>query len=105
MYHGHYAAINIHQRLRQQKFGVKPAFVKIQEAAPMICLAIAGSAAGYNEVEGVISGREVLELYFREDLGLESRFFSIFSFCDVLFCADCFLVCWNYLGLGRAIEA
>lgn len=75
MYHGHYAAINIHQRMRAEVFGQKPVFAQIQEAAPMICLAIAQSAAGYNDVQGVISGPEVLELYFRGDLGLESEYF------------------------------
>ena len=74
MYHGHYAAINIHQRMLEAHFNRKPSFVQIQEAAPMICLAIAQSAAGYNEVQGVISGGEVLELYFKSDLGLESKY-------------------------------
>lgn len=77
MYNGHFAAINIHQRMMAERFGTTPKFVEIQKATPMICLAIANSAAGYNDFEGVISGEEVLQLYFRNDLGLDSMLLSI----------------------------
>lgn len=59
----------------QRRNNTTPKFVEIQKAAPMICLAIGKSAAGYNNFEGVISGKEVLDLYFREDLGHESMYF------------------------------
>ena len=83
MYHGHYAAMNIHQKMLKERHSVTPKFVEIQKAAPMICLAIGKSAAGYNDFQGVISGKDVLDLYFREDLGFESM-----SHLSAFYCAQ-----------------
>ncbi|KAL1954141.1 hypothetical protein VTO42DRAFT_1721 [Malbranchea cinnamomea] len=85
MYHGHYAAMNIHQRMLHERFGTPPKFVELMEPVPTICLAIANSAVGYSPDQGVISGEDVLQLYFNDDLG--------------------FKICWNYLGLGNPATA
>jgi hypothetical protein len=72
MHQGHYAAINIHQRMLSQRTGSAPQFAEIQKMAPVICLAIGRTAVGYNDYEGVIEGEDMLRLYFRDDLGFGS---------------------------------
>ncbi|KAG6019049.1 hypothetical protein E4U19_007634 [Claviceps sp. Clav32 group G5] len=79
MHTGHYAAHNIHQLVLQRYTGQEPAFVELDEVAPMIGLAV-GAKAVASGPEGTIFGEDVLKAYFKNDLG--------------------FTICWDWMGLG-----
>ncbi|KAG6141427.1 hypothetical protein E4U22_007237 [Claviceps purpurea] len=79
MHTGHYAAHNIHQLVLQRYTGQEPAFVELDDVAPMIGLAV-GAKAVASGPEGTIFGEDVLKAYFKHDLG--------------------FTICWDWMGLG-----
>ncbi|PTB61787.1 FAD/NAD(P)-binding domain-containing protein [Trichoderma citrinoviride] len=83
MHGGHYIAHNIHQSvLRQQDAQHEPRFQHLQEIPPMIGLAVGKNAVAYSPDGGLISGPEVMQAYFRDDLG--------------------WAICWEYMQLdGR----
>ncbi|KAL7948202.1 hypothetical protein V8C42DRAFT_244780 [Trichoderma barbatum] len=80
MHGGHYVAYNIHQSVLQQIAQHKPKFQELQEIPPMIGLAVGKNAVAYGPDVGVVTGPEVMEAYFRDDLGWE--------------------ICWGYMQLG-----
>lgn len=72
MYHGHYTAINIHQRMRSELIDTIPKFVELDESPPVICIAVGKQAAAWSEANGTLSGADILDLYFNDDLGYKS---------------------------------
>ena len=84
MHHGHYTAVNIHQHALSQSSGGTPSPLELQYATPSICLAIGKEATSYNTFEGVKSGKDVMELYFGDDLGNKSKQLGI-PFTEDLF--------------------
>ncbi|KMU77348.1 hypothetical protein CISG_06389 [Coccidioides immitis RMSCC 3703] len=81
MHQGHYAAINIYQQICSDLFAKTPKFVELDQAPPVICIAIGKQAASWSEEDGTLSGTDVLNLYFNDDLGYN--------------------ICWNYMKLGE----
>lgn len=81
MHGGHYIAYNIHQSVLKQVVGHQPKFQELQEIPPMIGLAVGKNAVAYGPDVGVITGPEVMEAYFRDDLG--------------------WAICWDYMQLGN----
>ncbi|UKZ71647.1 uncharacterized protein TrAtP1_012598 [Trichoderma atroviride] len=82
MHGGHYIAYNIHQSvLKQVVADHQPKFQELQEIPPMIGLAVGKNAVAYGPDVGVVTGPEVMEAYFRDDLG--------------------WAICWNYMQLGN----
>ncbi|UKZ82206.1 hypothetical protein TrVFT333_009990 [Trichoderma virens FT-333] len=84
MHGGHYVAYNIHQSVLQQLAQHKPKFQELQEIPPMIGLAVGKNAVAYGPDVGVVSGPEVMQAYFRDDLGWG--------------------ICWDYMQLGSRKE-
>ncbi|EEH21507.1 hypothetical protein PABG_03724 [Paracoccidioides brasiliensis Pb03] len=82
MHHGHYVAMNIYQRMLSEMLGTEPKFSELQDLPPSMGLAVGKNAVAYSDFDGVVSGEEVLKLFFEDDLG--------------------FLICWNYMKLGDA---
>lgn len=81
MHGGHYIAHNIHQSvLQQQDPRHEPRFQHLQEIPPMIGLAVGKNAVAYSPDGGLSSGPEVMQAYFRDDLG--------------------WAICWEYMQLG-----
>lgn len=69
---GHYIAHNIHQSVIQER-GLKEAkFQELGEIPAMIGLAV-GKKAVTSGPEGTISGEDVMQAYFRDDLGWTSK--------------------------------
>ncbi|EOO02375.1 putative pyridine nucleotide-disulfide oxidoreductase-like protein [Phaeoacremonium minimum UCRPA7] len=85
MHMGYYAASNIHQVMLQQLQGRDPKFNELAEIPPMIGLAVGKKAMSYGPGQGVMSGEDVMEVFFGDDLG--------------------FTICWKYLKLGLPIDA
>lgn len=74
MHGGHYIAYNIHQSvLKQVVADHQPKFQELQEIPPMIGLAVGKNAVAYGPDVGVVTGPEVMEAYFRNDLGWASK--------------------------------
>ncbi|CAM1509361.1 Fc.00g031000.m01.CDS01 [Cosmosporella sp. VM-42] len=84
MHQGHYAAMNLYQRLVEQRTGQKPAFHELNEVPPMIGLAVGKKAVAYGPDAGTIAGEDVAHAYFRDDLGWG--------------------ICWNWIGFGPRKE-
>ncbi|KAL5090029.1 hypothetical protein Trisim1_004860 [Trichoderma cf. simile WF8] len=86
MHGGHLVANNIHQLVLQQIAQHQPKFQELPEIPPMIGLAVGKNAVAYGPDEGVISGPEVMQAYFRDDLGWG--------------------ICWDWMQLGgRKLDA
>lgn len=76
MHGGHYIAHNIHQSvLRERDARHEPRFQHLREIPPMIGLAVGKNAVAYSPEGGLSSGPEVMQAYFRDDLGWASEFF------------------------------
>lgn len=81
MHGGHYAAHNIHQTiLRDRVTGYQASFKEFTEFPPVIGLAVGKKAVAYSPDSGTISGEDVMQAYFRGDLGFESKFLYFFAF-------------------------
>ncbi|KAL7928673.1 hypothetical protein V8C35DRAFT_317471 [Trichoderma chlorosporum] len=80
MHGGHYVAYNIHQSVLQKIAQHQPKFQELQEIPPMIGLAVGKNAVAYGPEVGVVTGPQVMEAYFRDDLGWG--------------------ICWDYMQLG-----
>ncbi|RFU79864.1 hypothetical protein TARUN_2353 [Trichoderma arundinaceum] len=80
MHGGHFVAYNIHQSVLKQFADHTPKFQELPEIPPMIGLAVGKNAVAYGPDEGVIFGPEVMEAYFRDDLGWG--------------------ICWDWMQLG-----
>lgn len=74
MHHGHYIAQNIHQSIMRDAISHEPKFQELVEAPPMIGLAVGKKAVAYGPEVGTSSGTDVMEAYFRNDLGFGSKF-------------------------------
>lgn len=104
MHGGHYIAYNIHQSVLQQIANHEPKFQELQEIPPMIGLAVGKNAVAYGPNEGVIQGPEVMQAYFRDDLGWASKLYSFFIFIIVVNCCSVLMnttVCWDWMQLGN----
>lgn len=73
MHGGHYAAHNIHQSILESRTGQKPVFKEFQEFPPVIGLAVGKKAVASSPDGGTVSGEDVMEAYFRDDLGFTSK--------------------------------
>nr|WIL77448.1 ccp10 [Clonostachys rosea] len=83
MHMGHYIAHNIHQSVIQER-GIKEAkFQELGEIPAMIGLAV-GKKTVASGPEGTVSGEDVMQAYFRDDLG--------------------WTICWDYMQLGGKKE-
>ncbi|EEY16943.1 conserved hypothetical protein [Verticillium alfalfae VaMs.102] len=87
MHMGHMAAINAHQRMiailaKEKGQEHKPEFKVLEAFPPAIGLAVGKKAVAYGPDMGTIHGEEVMEAYFRDDLG--------------------FTICYNWMGLGKS---
>jgi len=93
MFMGFHAAYNIHQRLLQTLPAThksrttstsadeatnttdEPEFKLFPEVPPMIAIAIGKTAIMLSPTDGTTSGKSVLEMMFRDDLGFASKSF------------------------------
>lgn len=85
MHMGHYAAYNCHQRMLEiltadkQQSEVpgegrhEPQFQELSHFPPVIGLAV-GKKAVASGPDGTISGEDVMQAYFRDDLGFQSKY-------------------------------
>ncbi|KAK3346166.1 pyridine nucleotide-disulfide oxidoreductase-like protein [Lasiosphaeria hispida] len=80
MHMGHFAAVNVHQRMQQKLSGAEPKLSELSEVPPMMGLAVGKKAVAYWPEAGMTSGEDVLKAFFGDDLG--------------------FTICYNYLQLG-----
>jgi hypothetical protein len=78
MHQGHFAVVNIHQKMMAERYKTEPKFVELAEVKPMMALALGATAVGYFPATGISSGDEVRNMFFNEDLGYQSKF----SFCN-----------------------
>ncbi|KAK8929948.1 hypothetical protein H634G_01472 [Metarhizium anisopliae BRIP 53293] len=83
MHSGHYAAQNIHKFVLKKHVGQEPKFAELQEVPPMIGLAV-GKTAVASGPEGTVFGEDVMQAYFKHDLG--------------------FTICWDWMGLAGRKE-
>ncbi|GAB1213997.1 hypothetical protein ATERTT37_003153 [Aspergillus terreus] len=81
MHQGHYAAVNIHQKMMQEMHQTEPKFLSLMEVAPMMALALGATAVGYFPATGLSSGDEVRNMFFNDDLGYN--------------------ICWKWMRLGE----
>lgn len=72
MHSGHYAAQNIHKFVLKKHVGQEPKFAELQEVPPMIGLAV-GKTAVASGPEGTVFGEDVMQAYFKHDLGFTSK--------------------------------
>ncbi|KAH7311721.1 putative pyridine nucleotide-disulfide oxidoreductase AMID-like protein [Stachybotrys elegans] len=84
MHHGFCIGNNIHQSIVRDLTGQAPKFQEMGEVAPMIGLAV-GKKAVASGPEGTVYGEDVMQSYFRDDLG--------------------FTICWDWMQLGGRKEA
>ncbi|KAJ5767066.1 uncharacterized protein N7511_004682 [Penicillium nucicola] len=82
MHQGHFAVVNIHQKMMAEKYKSEPTFVELAEVKPMMALALGATAVGYFPMTGISSGDEVRNMFFNEDLGYQ--------------------ICWKWMRLGEA---
>lgn len=73
MHAGHYMAYNIHQTIMKHTISHKPKFQELQHVEPMIGLAVGKNAVASGAGMGTISGPDVMQTYFRDDLGFTSE--------------------------------
>ena len=99
MHGGHYIAQNIHKTVLKDRLGQEPSFLELQEVPPMIGLAV-GKKAVASGPEGTVSGEDVLQSYFRDDLRFMSEFLVPDSDGAASRIADAELVCWDWIGMG-----
>lgn len=76
MHGGHYVAQNIHQTILQKLTGAKPEHKELGVFEPMIGLAI-GKKAVASGPEGTSYGEDVMQSYFRDDLGFTSKLIAL----------------------------
>lgn len=72
MHGGHYVAQNIHKSVLKERVGQEPSFMEFTAVPAMIGLAI-GKTAVASGPDGTVSGEDVLQSYFRDDLGFTSK--------------------------------
>ncbi|KAI9155343.1 Oxidoreductase OXR1 [Paramyrothecium foliicola] len=80
MHQGHYIAHNIYQSIMRDTLTHEPTFKQITEVPPMIGLAVGKKAVAYGPEVGTTFGTDVMQTYFRDDLGFD--------------------IVWEYMQLG-----
>ena len=79
---GAMAAHNIHQHVLYSRGHVdKPQYVQLAKYTPSIAVAVGANAISYGDEQGTKSGKEVMEHFFGDDLGLK--------------------IVWDWLQLGK----
>jgi hypothetical protein len=73
MHAGHYIAYNIHQTVTKQVTSRETSFQELQHYGSMIGLAVGKKAVASGPDMETISGEDVMQAYFRDDLGFESE--------------------------------
>ncbi|OAA47499.1 Pyridine nucleotide-disulfide oxidoreductase, NAD-binding domain protein [Beauveria brongniartii RCEF 3172] len=86
MHGGHYAAYNIHQTILRDRVpgGHQPKYSEFTEFPVCIGLAVGNTAVSSGPESGTVSGPEVMQAYFRDDLGFD--------------------ICWESMQLGGKKE-
>ncbi|KAJ2965774.1 hypothetical protein NQ176_g10456 [Zarea fungicola] len=86
MHGGHYVARNIHQNILRDHVpgGHETAYGELHEFPSVIGLAVGKKAVASSPDSGTVSGEDVLQAYFRNDLGFD--------------------ICWDYMQLGGKKE-
>jgi hypothetical protein len=82
MHQGKFAGLNIFQLIERDLSGKEPQYNELDEVPPMIGLAVGKQAVAYGP-DGMSMGKEVMQVYFEEDLGLR--------------------ICWDHLRLGGSL--
>ena len=73
MHMGYLVSNNIHQRILQDISDHTPQLLGLDPIPPMIGLAVGRKALAYDPEGGLISGEDVMKLYFGDDLGFGSK--------------------------------
>lgn len=73
MHMGYFAAHNIHEKMLQEINGKTPKFQELGEIPPMIGLAVGKKAISYSPAQGLMSGEDVMKVFFGNDLGFDSK--------------------------------
>lgn len=81
MQQGYFVAVNIHQRMQQERTGKTPEFQKLDEIPPMIGLAVGAHAIAYKNGGTLTWGGDTAQTFFGDDLAFD--------------------ICWNVLGLSK----
>lgn len=78
MHGGHYVARNIHQNILRDHVpgGHETAYGELHEFPSVIGLAVGKKAVASSPDSGTVSGEDVLQAYFRNDLGFDSMYSS-----------------------------
>ncbi|KAF9885900.1 hypothetical protein FE257_012280 [Aspergillus nanangensis] len=85
MHMGYYAANNVHQLILSESLNVKPDFLHLADAPPVIGLALGDNAVSYTSADRTQHGKHLLELMFGDDMGHS--------------------ICWNYMRLSEPCKA
>lgn len=100
MHGGHYAAQNIHQNILNELTGQEVKHQVLEVWPPCIGLAI-GKQAVASGADGTTYGEDVMQSYFRDDLGWTSKFLSTHTIISLLSANIYMAVCWDYMELGK----
>ena len=103
MHMGYAAALNIHQLIVADRVpGYGTDMMEVEQWPPMIALAV-GKKAVASDPEKTVAGEDVMELYFRDDLGFASKCPGLEMAWGALLTAN--EVCWDYMQLsGRKVD-
>ncbi|KJZ78838.1 hypothetical protein HIM_01611 [Hirsutella minnesotensis 3608] len=80
MHGGHFVAQNIHKSILMDRIGLAPSFAEFDAVVPPMMGLAVGKKAVASGPDGTTFGEDVMQAYFRDDLGFE--------------------ICWNWMGLG-----
>ncbi|OAQ95697.1 hypothetical protein LLEC1_01806 [Akanthomyces lecanii] len=86
MHGGHYVAHNIHQTILRDRVagGYEVKYRELTQFPAVIGLAVGKKAVASSPDSGTVSGKDVMQAYFRDDLGFD--------------------ICWEYMQLGGKKE-
>lgn len=101
MHAGHLIAYNIHQMVKQKVTGEEPSLQELIHYGSMIGLAVGKKAVASGPDMDTISGEDVMQVYFRNDLGFDSKHQRPFFFYIISIWLTRLVVCWDYIGLGK----
>lgn len=74
MHMGFLVATNMHQEILIEQGLLKAhKFLVLPEVQPMMALACGKKAISYSKEAGVAVGEDVMEMFFRENLGFDSK--------------------------------
>lgn len=76
MHGGHYVAHNIHQTILRDRVpgGHEAKYSELTQFSAVIGLAVGKKAVASSPDSGTVSGEDVMQAYFRDDLGFDSKF-------------------------------